>query len=130
MNGKDIASKVIETLELLNKMSEREKVLAIGPTLKTRFFIDIYLCIDGLISRVGSNVPDTRDILIHAYECLTRIHVSERKLLISEKVAEITKMVVKEIIEGIKGRRLTAKDLVYLRTLLESVTRLVVAYGM
>ncbi len=130
MDKKDVIDKVVEILEMLNGLSDREKVLLIGPTLRVRFFMDIYLYIDALINKVRFGSPNTKDVVTYAYDCLTRVYVYKRKLIISDKVAEVVRIIPEEIIRKSKEGTLTTKDVIYLKMLLDNINMLVMAYGM
>jgi hypothetical protein len=125
---KDLADRVIEILELLNKASEKELAMVVGPTQRKRFMMDIFLCISGLLDKANSKVSDTREVIINAYDCLSKIYINEKKTTISKEIADISKMIVEEVVKRVKEGKLTSKEIYYLRTLLENINMLVMAF--
>lgn len=134
MDKKAVIDKVIEILERLNKASEKELIMAVGPTQKIRFHMDIFTCVNGLLDKVSSkmrtNTLNVREIMINAYDCMVKVRTDRRKLVVSDEVAKIVETIIEEVIKGIKEGKLTIEDIHYLRILLENVGRLVVTFGM
>ncbi len=130
MDKKDIVDKVIEILESISKLDDKKKIVLIGPTLRVRFFMDIYLCVDTLINKIRFGSPNTKDVVTYAYDCLTRIYIYKKKLIISDFVAEVIKVIPEEIIRKAREGTLTTKDIVYLKVLLDNINMLVSALGM
>jgi hypothetical protein len=128
-----VREKVIEILRKIDSMSPRDKRLFFMPTMRIRFFLDVKACIDALLTKAQNDLAlgklDAREIMIRAHQCLIRIDVDAHKNLISPNVAEIMRMIVREVMNRSMNKTLTIEDIVDLRTLLENISGLVQIFG-
>ncbi len=128
-----VREKVIEILRKFDSMSPRDKRLFLQPTFKIRFFLDVHACLDALLTKAQNDLAhgrlDAKEIMLRSHQCLIRIDVDESKLLISQGVAEIMRMIVREVMSRSMSNTLAIEDVLDLKTLLENISGLVQIFG-